>query len=75
MLLNLHTTYYILDTNIQQHKVHLMINVNVTLTDAEDHTSEGQRSLTTNEPMVISRKLLPSNTLYLVLRYNTIGNI
>ena len=57
-------TSFIFGTNIQQHKVHLIVKVQMTLTDAE-----GQRS-----QIVISDKVLHPHTSYLVPMYNTISD-
>ena len=50
-----------------------MIKVKVTLTDDEGHRKRSD--VPKRELMVISRKLIHSQTLYLMLRYNTISEI
>ena len=50
-----------------------MIKVKMTLTDDEGHRRRSK--VTENELMVISRKLLHSQTSYLVPRHNTISDI
>ena len=62
-------TNFILGTNTQQYLVHPIVRVHVTLTDAED------QRLHKNKQMVISRKVLHTQTSNLVTRYNTISNI
>ena len=55
--LKFYWTYFVLRTNtIQQHNVHLMINMKVTSTDNKGHRRRS--NVTKNELMVISRKLL-----------------
>ena len=49
-----------------------MIKMKVTLTDDEGHRQRPK--VTKNEIMVISLKLLHSQTSYLVPRYNTISD-
>ena len=66
-------TNFVLGTNTQQHNVHLMIKMKVTLSDDEGHRRRSK--VTKNELMVISRKLLHSQTLFLVPRYYTISDI
>ena len=66
-------TNFVLGTDTQQYKVHLMIKMKVTLTDDEGH--KRRLKVTKNELMVLCRKLLHSQTLYLVPRYNTISDI
>ena len=66
-------TNFILGTNTQQFNVHLMIKMKVTLKDDEGHRRRSK--VTKNELMVICRKLLHSQTSYLVPRYNTISDI
>ena len=66
-------TNYVLGTNTQQHNVHLMIKMKVTLTDDEEY--RWRSKVTKNELMVISRKLLHSQTSHLVTRYNTTSDI
>ena len=58
---------FILGTKLQQHDIHLIIKVIVTLIDNE----KGHK----NELMVIFHKLIHSQTSYLVPRYNTISDI
>ena len=60
---------FVLGTNTQQRNVHLMITMKVTLTDDDGH--RWRSKVTTKELMVISRKLLHSQTSYLVPRNNT----
>ena len=55
-----------LKTNTQQHNVHLMIKMKVTLTNDEGHSQRSK--VTKNELMIISRKQLHSHTSYLVPR-------
>ena len=62
-----------LRTNTQQYNVHLMIKMKVTLTDDECHRLMSK--VIKNELMVISRKLLHSQTTYLEPRHNTISDI
>ena len=67
-------TNFVLGTNTQQYNAHLIIKMKVTLTDDEGHRRRSK--VTKNELMVISRKLLHSQTSYLVPRqYNTISDI
>ena len=66
-------TNFVLGTNTQQHNIHLMIKMKVTLTGNEGHKRKGKGNK--NELMVISRRLLHSQTSYLIPRYNTISNI
>ena len=66
-------TNFILGTNTQQHNVHLMLKMKVTLTDNESHRRRSK--VIKNELMVISRKLLHSQTSYLIPRYNTMSDI
>ena len=66
-------TNFVLGTNSQKHNVHLMIKMKVTLTHDEGHRRRSK--VTKNELMVISRKLLHSQTSYLIPRYNTISDI
>ena len=65
-------TNFVLETNTQQHNVHLMIKMKVTLSDDEGHSRRSK--VTKNELMVIFRKLVHSQT-YLVPRYSTISDI
>ena len=51
-------TNFVLGTNTQQHNVHLMMNIKVTLTDDEGHKRRSK--VTKNELMIISRKLFHS---------------
>ena len=66
-------TNFVLRTNTQQHNIHLMVNMKVTLTDDEGHRRRSK--IRKNELMVISRKLLHSQISYLVPRYIIISNI
>ena len=66
-------TNFILGTNTQENNVHLMIKMKVTLTVDEGHRR--RLKVTKIELMVISRKLLHSQTSYLVPRYITISDI
>ena len=66
-------TNFVLRTNTQQHNVHLMIKMKVTLKDDEGHRKRSK--VTKNELMVICRTLIHSQTSYLVPRYNTISDI
>ena len=50
-----------------------MIKMKVTLTDDEGHRR--RTKVIKNELLVISRKLLHSQTSYLVPKYNTISDI
>ena len=62
-------TNFVFGTNTQQCKLRLIIKMKVTLTDDE---GPRQRSKVTNiELMVISSKVLQTQTSYLVSRYNT----
>ena len=64
---------FVLGTYTQQHYVHLEIKMKVTLADDEGHRRRSK--VIKNELMTISRKLLHSQTLYLVPRYKTISDI
>ena len=66
-------TTFVLEINAQQYNVHLMIKMKVTFTDDEGHRRRSK--VTKNEPMVICRKLLHSQTSYLASRYNTLSGI
>ena len=66
-------TNFVLETNTQQYNVHLMIKMKVILKDDEGH--RWRSKVTKNELLVISRKLLHSQTSYLVPRYNAISDI
>ena len=63
-----------LGTNIQHHKVHLIVRMQVTLTDAEGRRWRSKAGHK-NEQMVIYCKVFHPQTSNLVLRYNTINNI
>ena len=66
-------TNFVLGINTQQHNFHLIIKMKVTLTDDEGHRRRSK--VIKNKLMVTSRKLLHSQTLYLVKRYNTLSDI
>ena len=66
-------TNFVLGTNTQQYNVNLIMKMKVTLTDDEGHRRRS--NITKNELMVICRKLLHSQTSYLVPRFNTIIGI
>ena len=66
-------TSFVLGANTQQYNIHLVIEMKVTLTDDEGHRRRSK--VTKNDLMVTCRKLLHSQTSYLVPRYNTISDI
>ena len=66
-------TNFVLGMNTQQYNVHLIIKMKVTLTDDEGYRRRSK--VTKNELMVLYRKLLHSQTSYLVPRYYTISDI
>ena len=57
-------TNFILGTNTQQQNVHQMVKMKVTLTDDDGRIRMSK--VIKNEPKVISRKILHSQTSYLV---------
>ena len=65
--------HFVLGTNTQQHNVHLIMIIKVILTEDEGHRRRSK--VTKNELIVIFRKLLNTETTYLVPRYNTISDI
>ena len=64
---------FALGTNTQQYNVHQIIKMKLTLTNDEGHRRRSK--VIKNELLVICRKLLQSQTSYLVPRYNTISDI
>ena len=71
--ISIEPTNFVLGTISQQHNVHLIIKMKVTFTDDKGHRRRSK--VTKNELMVISRKLLHSQTSYQVPRYYTISDI
>ena len=70
---SIESTNFVLGAITQQYNVHLIIKMKVTLTDDEGHRRRSK--VTKNELMVISHKLLHTQTSYLVPRHNTISDI
>ena len=66
-------TNFVFGTNTQQHNVYPRMKMKMIFTDDEGHRRRAK--VTKNELMVICRKLLHSQTSYLVPRYNTVSDI